>query len=621
MLFVVTALIIGLIFGVIAAGVTWAIKRRLSPAVGIMSGAAFLAAFIIASIQFWFAMPTWGSIILVSLLVIGIGIIVLLRINSRKFKQVWQKPERIVVLLIGALIIVVPAYFGASSAIFKGFDQAKYFDSIIQFPEEKTPFSSIIHGDNLRVVDMDLAIELIQKNNPFGSNSMILDIHIGNVYGKLMWIGAIGSDDIMIGSDNLGRKRNSIFGFVGVDLTDPSEEVVKIEQTFSISSYLVRMKMLERIIWKINPNYRPGDNSYFSMNEDDEMRLLVPYSVSESWRIESDLGLGMTTYLEKLGGVLEFNSDGELVEDYKDLNDLPDYAQIQCYPENWLEYNINKWGRHRKDNHEFAYFFTTSEQLGISWYDDIRVIYDANTGETSQYVMLTQPESESQLLRGAIKANQTGIYFFDWSDLNKKPIDTYNALIHCNTKVEDHAYLEGYDADNYIPILPLLFPIKNEFNNISDYAYVVPMQYSSIRFGGICITNPFDTTGVDTIVKIAGTSDSVEDVLDEAVTEYLELIGSTQIVENEYDENFTIYDLASFIQDGDTIYVAYGNLSYIPEGNTTPVSVNTTVWFTQDYLNISQWQLVIFLEIGDILELNVVQINSIYYCIEIITIT
>jgi len=617
MLFIIAALIIGLIFGVLGTAVVWLAKGEFNLGTGIVGGGSFLAGFLVSLTLFWTSMPTWGSIILGCLLFAGIGTIAILRLFSRSFGRLGRSPEKIVALVIGALILVGPVYFGLSSVIWRGYDQAKYFDSILEFPEEKMPFNNIIEGKNLRVVDSDLAAEIIQKSSPFGSNSMILELHVGKIHGELMWIGVVGTDSIRIGTDNAGRVRNTIFGFAGVDLTDPTKEIVVINQTFKIGHYLARQKTLNRIIWKIDPNYRAGDNSYFSMNDDDEMRLLVPYSISKSWRGESTYDIAMTTYLEKLGGVLEFDSEGNLINDYKDFSTLPDYARIQCYPEDWLEYNINKWGRHRKGDHEFAYFFTTSEQLGISWYDDVRVIYDANKEETSQYIMLTQPESESQLLRGAIKANASGIFFFDWADLSPKPIDTLNAIQHCKIQIDS----EETTGHNFVPILPLLFPIRDTYLNMTDYAYIVPVQVSDIRFGGICITNPFDPSGVQTVWYKASEFDTIDSALNNALSDYFLLLGAeTPSVDNK-TETLNITSITSFESDGDTIYVAYGNLTYYPYGNSTAYSENTTVWFTQDYLNITQWQQVIFLEIGDVVEMNITKVNEIFYCLEIVSVT
>ena len=618
MLIFVAALVMGAIFGVLATVVVWLAKGEFNLGTGIVGGGAFLAGFLVSLLQFWYTMPTWGSIVLVGLLIAGVGIIALLRLFSRSFGRLGRSPEKIAALAIGALILIGPVYFGLSSALWRGYDQAKYFDSILEFPDEKMPFNNIIEGENLRVVDSDLAAEIIQKSSPFGSNSMILELHVGKIYGELMWIGVIGTDAIRVGTDNAERKRNTIFGFAGVDLTDPTKEIVVVEQSFTIGHYLARQKTLNRIIWKINPNYRAGDNSYFSMNDDDEMRLMVPYSISKSWRVEKTYDIAMATYLEKLGGVLEFDSEGNLIEDYTDLLTLPDYARIQCYPEDWLEFNINKWGRHRKGDHEFAYFFTTTEQLGISWYDDVRVIYDANNEETSQYIMLTQAESESQLLRGAIKANASGIFFFDWADLQPKPIDTLNAIKHCTTAI-DIAW--GTTEHNFYPILPLLFPIRDTYKNMTDYAYVVPVQLSNIRFGGICITNPFDPSGVQTVIEFAEEFETIDHVLNEALNSYFLMLGAeTPSVDNK-TETLDIYNLTSFEKDGDTIYVAYGNLTHYPYGNSTPFSENTTVWFTQDYLNVTQWQIVIFLQVGDVLEMNITEVNEIFYCLEIISVT
>ncbi len=620
MLYVVLSLIIGLIFGVVSGVVVLISRRRFSPAVYIVAIGGFVGGFLISLSLLLFSMPSIGSIILVCLLLGGILTIVLSRFFSKSFGKLGRRAEGIFLLVLAGGMLATSAYYGVSSAIWKGYDQAKYFDSILQFPTTMLPFSETITGDHIRVVDSGLASELIQKSSPFGSNTLIQELHVGKINGKLMWIGVIGTDAIMIGKDNMGRTRNSIFGFAGVDLTDPTKPVVTVNQSFDIGHYLVRTKNLQRLIWKINPNYKQGDNSYFSMNDEGEMRMLVPYSIIQNWKIEKSNDIAMSTYLQKLGGVLEFDSEGNLINDYKDFSLLPDYARIQCYPEDWLEYNINKWGRHRKGNHEFAYWFTTSEQLGISWFDDVRVIYDANSGETSQYVMLTQPESESQLLRGAVKANATGIYFFDWSTLQPKLIDTYNALTHCETMI---SLIEPAGTANlYEPILPLLYPFREKYHNMSDYAYIVPIQLSAQTLGGICITNPFDTSGIKTIWEKAVIGDTVHEVLERALTRYIDEIIGEEIITpvDNYTETFEIYDLTSFEQDGDTIFVAYGNLTYVPDNETLAIYENTTVWFTQDYLNVSQWQMVLFLEIGDVLKLEVVYQNTIFYCKEIISI-
>jgi len=159
------------------------------------------------------------------MLIVGIGMIVLLRVFSRNFGRLGRSPEKIVVLIIATGLIITPAAFGIGTAIYKGFSQAKYFDSILTFTDEKEPFNSLITSEHLRVVDSDLAAELILKSSPFGSNTMILELHIGVIEGDLMWIGAIGTDAIRVGTDNEGRKRNTIFGFAGVDLTDPQVPV------------------------------------------------------------------------------------------------------------------------------------------------------------------------------------------------------------------------------------------------------------------------------------------------------------------------------------------------------------------------------------------------------------
>ncbi|NPD90601.1 MAG: hypothetical protein HGN29_17960, partial [Asgard group archaeon] len=169
----VLALILGLVFGLLAGFVVFVGKGEFSPSVWVVAGGGFVAGFLVTLIGVWFSMPTWGTVILMCFLIGGIGIIALLRLFSRSFGRLGRRWETIVMLVVAGGLLVTSSYFGLSSTIWRGYDTAKYFDSILEFPDEKLPFNNIIEGENLRVVDSDLAAEIIQKSSPFGSNSMI----------------------------------------------------------------------------------------------------------------------------------------------------------------------------------------------------------------------------------------------------------------------------------------------------------------------------------------------------------------------------------------------------------------------------------------------------------------
>ncbi|MEA2071916.1 MAG: hypothetical protein U9O98_11590 [Asgard group archaeon] len=231
--------------------------------------------------------------------------------------------------------------------------------------------------------------------------------------------------------------------------------------------------------------------------------------------------------------------------------------------------------------------------------------------------MTSKESSGSKLLRGAIKANSTGIYFFDWSDIDPKPINTKSALDNSKNEIDKKI---GTTTHNYDPILPLLYPFRDIYGNMSDYAYILPIQFEQLRFGGVCITNPFDTSGTKTWVEFAESSDTVNMVLNRAINEYLLLLGEDTATESNYTETFVIEQITSFESNGNTNYVAEGNLTYMPLDEETPKSENTTVWFTQNYLNITQWEIVLFLHVGDVLQLEVSLINDIFYCMQIFSV-
>ncbi|TFF88276.1 MAG: hypothetical protein EU549_03350, partial [Promethearchaeota archaeon] len=158
----IISLIIGLAFGILAGLVILLSRRKFTPAVAIFAGAGFLAGFLASASLFWFSLPVVGSMVLGCLLIGGITIIVLSRFYSKSFGRIGRQIEGIIMLIIAGGMISASAYFGLSSMIWRGYDQAKYFDTVLITPDSNMPFNHIITGDNVRVVDSDLAIEIIQ---------------------------------------------------------------------------------------------------------------------------------------------------------------------------------------------------------------------------------------------------------------------------------------------------------------------------------------------------------------------------------------------------------------------------------------------------------------------------
>ncbi len=505
--------------------------------------------------------------------------------------------------IILTLVLIMSSVIGISLVIYKPVDNGRYFDSLITY-DDGLPFRSTVDGSDLRVVDIDLAQSIMLKSNLLGSNTKITDIHLGKINGSTYWIGAVSFS----GSKVLRQDLNYYQGFIGVDFLDPQKPPIHITQKFYAGTELTFNRNIKKIIHNYNLNYLPGDNSYFTMTSDGDMRLIVPYSYQTAVMFGGIPNAGIITQgIQKIGGVLEINSKGEIIHDYKNLEKLPDYAIVQFYSEDWLEREVRYWGRTIVDikNRDFsalAYFggiFKSKYLMGID--DDTRVIVDPDTGNDVQIVMLDSTGSENQILRGAIKANQTGIYYYDWSEYGF--IDTNTAHEHGETALTNYF---GNTVHGYNTLMPILYPVINNPTDMNDYAYIMPLQFRETRFGGIIITDPSDKTGAHTVVKVAeGDHVNISLLLQEARNEYIET-GSTTTISG----NFKISAINSYVQSGDTVYVITGNF--------TDLNETYTVVFSQEWItNLKEWLLVVKAQVGDTFFINIQLSNGVYYATSI----
>ena len=72
-------------------------------------------------------------------------------------------------------------------------------------------------------------------------------------------------------------------------------------------------------------------------------------------------------------------------------------------------------------------------------------------------------------------------------------------------------------------MLPILYPIADDVQDLYDYAYVMPLQLSQTRFGGIAIINPSDKTGTSAIVETVSGEEraNISEIVSIAVDRYV----------------------------------------------------------------------------------------------------
>jgi len=566
-----------------------------------------VATVILGSLISYFLLPTnvgftfWG----IFLTAIACGYVMM---TSEENKKIQNR----IALGLGIVTMLLIASMFFSPIVFTRIDNAKYFDSVLKYQDKGSlPFQTKINGSELRVTDKGLAESLMDQSNYFGSNKAIYSIHLGNYHGKTYWIGAAIFDGLI-----LNDQKNQIDGFILVDFSDPTLEPIIIEQNFKVDVNLFFNHDLNRKVWMHNINYEAGDNYYFSYNDQaDRMELIVPYSIRDSTFLGSKYGGFVTQDMRLKGGVLIYGPDGELIHDYtsNQLEDVPAHARIQVYSETWLETQIDRWGRSLVADHDVRWntalpWIKSERRLGID--DDVRVVINPDNFQSTQYILLDSTGSTNQILRGAIKANVSGLFYYNFEKYLFKDTDT--ALEHVVATINNLKT----SSNPYTALLPILYPIKENITSLSDYAYVMALQIGNSKFGGIAITNPADKSGSQTVVEFINEGENVKisEVVNKAIDKYLNIVGNSDTSNNgtgSITGDFKIDTIRSYQKDGQTIYAMEGNFSGLNE--------NIRVLFTQQRItNEQQWLEVVFANVGDTLTISIQQLNGIYYAQSIV---
>ena len=555
-----------------------------------------------------FSLPLYASLLLGS---IKLRDILSGQTNANSITQVFKVEKTMQLKKIRAVLLLalflLPIIIGVNLFFYYSVDRAEYFDASVQTAPTDLPFKSKMDGEMLRVVDFDLAQSIMKKSNRLGSNTLVTDIHLGDINGSTYWIGAVLFD----GDTFIRQDLNHYQGFIGVDFKDPDHQPIIIEQNFFVGKELSLDNKMSRVIYNFNPNYIPGDNSYFTLGSDGKMRLMVPYSIRASPLFQGVSGAGIVTqelYLK--GGVLEIKSD-KTVTDYQDLTTLPHYARVQYYSETWLKDMVGSWGSSITSispSREFGLLtsyggiFKSPWKMGID--DDVRVVIDPDTRENVQYFLLESTGSDNQVLRGAMKANSTGIYFYDWSEYGF--IDSTAAKNFAETEITNQldTTTHGYET-----LLPLLYPIRDNPQSMDDYAYVIPLQFQGVRFGGVVILDPSDKTGSHNAIKIVSSegANNITKVIDEAIDAYFS--GSSGAPTGDLAISSTV----NYVTDGNSIFVLSGNFS------SSSFNATIDVVFEQGRItDQSDWIKVVTARPGGTITISIVLESGVYYAVDVL---
>lgn len=497
------------------------------------------------------------------------------------WRQTTIKPHVLISVLLLSMLI-----FSGNQLLYTSHDNAQYFDSLLVY-DRKLPLTNAVDVVDVSIVSAELARQIMQQNNVFGRGTVVAEVGLGMMNHSTYWIGAVTYDNNRYFDNEL----NMYVGFLAVNYSDPYDGVKVIPQKFYIGESLVANRDLHHVIYDNDTDYLI-DKSYFSMSSSGEMRLLVPYVVQAKPMFGAVTGAGIITQeIQLLGGVLEYTASGEQLHNYQNLENLPPYASYYYYCDNWVNRMTTYWGASYENSHEFDVLTHLFGSASLIAYPASLI---RSSGVYQQNVLLTDDAGEH--LRGLIKANQSGFYYYDWSAENLLgPGDVIERLRNLLADSVRNSLLQ-------VATLVDLYPAVDNPQTLGDYVYVVKLQQQSGNFGGIALVNPTDTTWQHTILLTTDDETTPAAVITTALNDYRQ---GTSIGTG----NFTISEQYNYVEHGSTVYIMNGLLN---------ATINRTIIFSQEYIKVkNEWVLVVESEPGDMLYVEMILLQGNFYAIHV----
>jgi len=454
-----------------------------------------------------------------------------LRISTR------TRPKVVAVLFIMFLFSVL---VGIVFTQVQRVSNAYYFKSFIQ-PRPGLPLNGSIPDNRVRLVTEELATSVARRHmSGFGSNVRVIDTHVTKtIEGKLVWLTVIGSTNVLA--------ENYVKGFIIVNATDPVAVPQMVNKEFLVG---------DGLWWDRNIVFR----SY--LND-----ITYSYGVAyPTWSSEvGDLVYVVARYqvgfdlVRRYAGLIVYNSEGNAIESYMELQALPDWA-TQVYDEDWMERMINEWGTFRRGE-AFDYWaggflwIIPPSRDRVEMSEDTRYIVDPETGDIVAMVMVN-PITSERTLAGVFKATKGGIFFYDYQE------EKYISGITAEDIVEGK--LPKPAAGYYNAEMPLLYPVEVSEDTFRLVWYI-PIYWregtgtpdETIYLSGFAIIDALDINSVT--IYIAGGGLSSEQIVRSTRFDFLKLFGAVTSVKLET----TVDGKLEYVKDGVThVVLQVANRTY-----------------------------------------------------------
>jgi hypothetical protein len=504
--------------------------------------------------------------------------------------------------ILGSLIAIIGYFSFIHATYFAPVNQANYFNSFIETSTDDL-FVNEIQNDQLRLVDKELAQAIVDRQSSvFGSNVQAKSLHITTYNGRLVWIAAMGADNIF---------QQELEGILIVDANDPTLTPTKIEfgpGEAVISENLFYGAETKRVSWLQDP-YSSYGRTYLTWNPENELVQIQTFNSPQLFE--------WVTYY---GGVRVYDLKGELLQTYTDPDTMPSWIS-QPFDEDWLESNIYNWGHLRQGDgfNIFASGFLglvtpSADRLEIS--RDTRYIVSPDTNETVA-ITPVHPSTNTLSNAGVFLSKHDSIIYYDYHQrdyVSSESIEQY-------VESQEPPASQG----EYYATLPMFYKVGVSAGE-TRMVYAVPVYYQTstynsdgdyytynVQFRGLYILDA-KKQEVFGRAYLADNGGNTGAMITSAKNAYLSSLANAGLggdgpVNQTEDDSITV-NITQIEQ-----YVANGTTHIALKTNNSQYAI---IIASPEKLALADWLYTLFeVEVGTIVKFKAIRENSVWFLTEI----
>lgn len=446
-----------------------------------------------------------------------------------KWLRIQRIARHIALFTLFAYCVAICWQVGAVARV----NNAVAFNDMIVF-ENAPIFKNEVPDNMLRLTTMELAKSIALRNaGAYFGSVKAGSAHIALYKGRLVWV-------VNMVSPNLYGE-NVIKGFVIVDANDPEAEVEVVAETFHVGEDLLFLppfyngEIHGHAYWHISTASMYG-RALPTVNDVGEWKYVLTVTDVDFW-----------SFVQRPRGVYVFNEHG--FEGAYSINELP--WVVQYYDEDWIEYMIDCWGKHRRGKGfdvwagGFLWIPSSTDRVEIS--DDTRWIIDPDLGEVVAVVAVDHI-GEVQTMAGLFKITRKGIFYYDLSSLGlKSGLQAQNII---------GAHLAKPASGTFEPQMPVLYTLGGR------YVWFVPIYWrisgeeaaslqETVKLVGLAVVDAQSLDRFAIVMTSEGYTGA--SLVAEAKRRFLQ--GAQPETEAETTVSGVLKAKFSYVSEGNTVYI------------------------------------------------------------------